>query len=335
VGVAGAHVPEPLAGVTGLSIGWLGRREQAPVAAAPLDVYLVGTAYSGTTHLGGLLSANFGACYAGELGRLPHYVDTYGLFADPVGCLKCAGADRDCELWTQAFVREIEQAGPQQALGRVRERVGARIVVEGSKLPAWLQTSLNGRDPGGARVAVLLTTRSPLSYAMSAQGATGQPLWLSLREWRDIYIDALRTATRTQLPIFVVRNEEVRRDPATVLDRLAPVLGWPERVTTVKNAEPTHSIGGNAFVQVGFGAEGHRALTRAGLHRDGNAFDPQAFERAERVTSVGSLHRPPDVGTARGWAQAAIDCPGLLDIAQLLGYEMQPELEKVVAEAGT
>ncbi len=321
--------------MTGLSIGWLGRREQAVAEAAPLDVYLVGTAYSGTTHLGGLLAANFGACYAGELGRLPHYVDTYGLFADPVGCLRCAGAGVACELWTEGFVREIEQATPQRALTHVRDRVGAPIVVEGSKLPAWLQTSLNGRDPSGARVVVLLTTRSPLSYAMSALGATGQPLWLALREWRDIYIDALRTATRTQLPIFVVRNEEVRRDPTTVLDRLAPLLGWPGRVTAVKDAEPTHSIGGNVFVQAGFGEASHRALSRAGLHRDGDRFDPEAFERAERATSVGSLHHPPDVDTARGWAQAAIDCPGLLDIAQLLGYEMQLELERVVAKAGT
>ncbi len=320
--------------MTGLSIGWLGRREQAPFAAPPTDVYLVGTAYSGTTHLGGLLAANFDAFYAGELGRLPHYVDTFGLFADPVGCLRCAGAGEVCALWTERFVREIEQATPQRALSHIRERTGAQVVVEGSKLPAWLQASLNGRDPGGARVVVLLTARSPLSYAMSALGATGQPLWLALREWRDIYIDALRTATRTQLPVFVVRNEEVRRDPGTVLDRLAPLLGWPGRITAVKPAEPTHSVGGNAFVQVGFGAEGHLALTRSGLHRDGDRYDPEAFERAERATSVGSLHHPPDADTARGWAQAAIDCPGLLDIAQLLGYEMQLEFERIVARAG-
>jgi hypothetical protein len=315
-------------------MGWLGRREQASAEAAPLDVYLVGTAYSGTTHLGGLLAANFGSFYAGEIGRLPHYVDTYGLFADPVGCLRCASAAQTCDVWTERFVREVEQATPQKALSHVRERTGAQIVVEGSKLPAWLQTSLNGRDPSGARVAVLLTTRSPLSYAMSAMGATGQPLWLSLREWRDIYIDALRTTTRTQLPIYVVRNEEVRRDPRTVLDRLAPLLGWQGRITEAKEAEPTHSIGGNAFVQVGFGPEGHQALVGAGLHRDGERYDPVAFEQAQRASSAGSLQRPKDVNTARGWAQAAIDCPGLLDIAQLLGYEMQLELERVVAQAG-
>jgi hypothetical protein len=180
-----------------------------------------------------------------------------------------------------------------------------------------------------------LTTRSPLSYAMSALGATGQPLWLSFREWRDIYIDALRTSTRTQLPVFVVRNEEVRRDPATVLDRLAPLLGWPGRITAVKPAEPTHSIGGNVFVQAGFGEAGHRALTRVGLHRDGDRFDAEAFQRAGKAESVGSLHHPPDRDTARGWAQAAIDCPGLLDIAQLMGYEMQLEFEQIVAKAGT
>ncbi len=206
-------------------------REAEPVQQ--LDVYLVGTAYSGTTHLGGLLAANFGSFYAGELGRLPGYVERYKLFADPVGCLRCAGEGHPCPVWTDSVVAEVEAAGPPLLMRRLRELTGASVIIDGSKLPAWLQATLNGRDGADARMVILLTTRSPLSYAMSALGATGQPLWLALREWRDIYIDAMRTATRTQLPIFVVRNEEVRADPATVLDRLAPVLGWPDRVRQV------------------------------------------------------------------------------------------------------
>jgi hypothetical protein len=300
---------------------------------AALDVYLVGTAYSGTTHLGGLLTANFGAFYAGELGRLPHYVRDYGLFSEDVGCLQCAGLDRPCEVWTDALIDAVGQASPPRAMRELRARTGARVIVEGSKLPAWLQTSLHGRDPGDARIVVILTARSPLSYAMSAIGATGQPLWLALREWRDTYIDAIRTVTRTQLPLFVVRNEEIRKDPGTVLDRLAPMLGWSGRVREVIPAVATHSIGGNAFVQAGFGAAGHAALANSGLHRDDESWSPEAFEAAERVASVGSLQQPGDVETARAWAQAAIDCPGLVETAQTLGYEMQVEFENVVAAA--
>ncbi len=294
---------------------------------------MVGTAYSGTTHLGGLLTANFDAFYAGELGRLPQYVQQYGLFSDAVGCLQCAGLDRPCEVWTESLTAAVGGATPATAMRELRAHTDAQVIIDGSKLPAWLQTSLHGRDTNEPRIVVLLTVRSPLSYAMSAIGATGQPLWLALREWRDIYVDAIRTATRTQLPVFVVRNEEIRKDPATVLDRLAPLLGWPERVREVAPASPTHSIGGNAFVQAGFGPAGHAALSKSGLHRDDESWDPQAFKAAERVSSVGSLQHPADVVTARAWAQAAIDCPGLVETAQTLGYEMQLEFEQVVAAA--
>ncbi len=307
------------------------RREGSHEPQTPLDVYMVGTAYSGTTHLGGLLTANFGAFYAGELGRLPQYVQQYGLFSDAVGCLQCASLDQPCPVWTESLMEAVGGASPATAMHELRARTDAQVIIDGSKLPAWLQTSLHGRDTNEPRIVVLLTVRSPLSYAMSAIGATGQPLWLALREWRDIYVDAIRTATRTQLPLFVVRNEEIRKDPGTVLDRLAPLLGWPERVREVAPAARTHSIGGNAFVQAGFGAAGHAALSKSGLHRDEESWDPQAFEDAERVASVGSLQHPADVVTARAWAQAAIDCPGLVETAQTLGYEMQLEFEHVVA----
>jgi hypothetical protein len=130
-----------------------------------------------------------------------------------------------------------------------------------------------------------------------------------------------------------VRNEEIRKDPGTVLDRLAPLVGWPHRVTEVAAAEKTHSIGGNAFVQAGFGAEAHTALASTGLHRDDADWDPVAFESVEREASVGSLQRPRDAATARLWAQAVIDCPGLLGVAETLGYQMYSELESLVEGA--
>ncbi len=303
--------------------------ERAPerAGAAPTDVYLVGTAYSGTTHLGGLLAANFGAFYAGEVGRLPRYVTDYQVFSDPVGCLCCAAAGQACPVWSDHLVTEVEDATPPRAMRRLRELTGADIIVDGSKLPAWLQTTLSGRDARDARLTVILTARSPLSYAMSAIGATGQPLYLALREWRDINIDALRTATRTQLPVFIARNEEIRADPGTVLDRLAPLLGSPHRVQDLKPAEPTHSVGGNAFVQSGPNA--HEVLQAHGLAK-GESMDEATLARVTQAASVGSLQRPADAATARTWAQAVIDCPGLVQIAEMLGYQVYLELERFV-----
>ncbi len=96
-------------------------------------------------------------------------------------------------------------------------------------------------------------------------------------------------------------------------------------------AAPTHSIGGNAFVQGGY-CGGRALLERAGLAAGGQ-WDASVVQTVTREASVGALQRATHPGTARQWVQAVIDCPGLVETAQTLGYEMQTEFERFIAAA--
>ncbi len=330
-------LPIPATAPTRAAVMRLARRGAAPsdgaARATAIDAYLVGTAYSGTTHLGGLLAANLGAFYAGELGRIPGFADRYGLFQDSVGCLQCAGSDEQCPVWTDALLEEAGRDTPTAGMRAVRDHVQQPVVIDGSKFPRWLQEGIESREPGDARIVALITVRSPFSYAKSVIGATGRPMRMALSGWRDTYVDAIRIATRAQIPLFVVRNEEVRSAPEVVLDRLAPVLGWPHRIGHLVPAAPTHSIGGNAFVQAGFGSEGRAALARLGLLRGENDWDPKDAAIAQQTQSASFLHGPGSGDAAREWARAATECAGLMSVAQTLGYDMSREMERLVVDS--
>src|SRR3954467_2703063 len=91
-----------------------------PAAAQPMsqhapeqrDVFLLGSAYCGSTHLGGLLEANLDATYAGEVAHLPAFVDRYRLFDVSLGCLRCSADDVVCPRWSPDVVSAVTQAGP-------------------------------------------------------------------------------------------------------------------------------------------------------------------------------------------------------------------------------
>src|SRR3954454_4791043 len=80
-------------------------------APAQRDVFLLGSAYCGSTHLGGLLEANLDATYAGEVAHLPAFVDRYRLFDVSLGCLRCSADDVVCPRWSPDVVASVTEAG--------------------------------------------------------------------------------------------------------------------------------------------------------------------------------------------------------------------------------
>jgi hypothetical protein len=328
----------PWISLTGIS---LTDRPSPPALAVapPRDVFLLGSSYSGTTHLGGLLEANLDAVYAGEVAHLPTYVDRHRLFDTPLGCLLCSATGRTCPRWTTATVAAVDAAGPSGAAQVLRTAYDSRprLVVDGSKWPEWLRLALQDRPRELPAPVAVLCARSPFGYAMSARGASGEPAWVVAAWWRDVYVDALRTLNLFGVPYVVVRNEDVRRDPGSALDRVARLTGQPEP-EELRPAVPTHSIGGNVFVQHGYHASSVEVLDRLGLvSPDAGTRLAATWQTDGAAMSTGStttaVARPRSRDEALGFASAVTQCPGLVEVMQTLGYSLSAEIETFLGAA--
>jgi hypothetical protein len=149
----------------------------------------------------------------------------------------------------------------------------------------------------------------------------------------DLYVDALRTVARASIPAVVIRNEDVRADPAGVLAAIGSLVGQTPP-PSVRPAEPTHSLGGNLWVQLGYEARTEQAFDTFGIpHRSGGHSEAQWDQIAAR-SSISAAHRPDSPTAALGLIQAVADAPGLYDTAQLLGYEMAREMSAFEASLG-
>src|SRR3954468_24855601 len=133
--------------MTGRARGWHGfarRWSSSPTSVPPWaarparaqrDVFLLGSAYCGSTHLGGLLEANLDATYAGEVAHLPAFVDRHRLFDVPLGCLRCSAEDVVCPRWSPDVVAAVTAAGPVGFSSVLRAGEPSALVVDGSKWP--------------------------------------------------------------------------------------------------------------------------------------------------------------------------------------------------------
>lgn len=294
------------------------------------DVFLVGSPYSGSTHLGALMAANFDAFYAGEVAHLPHFVERYGLYDNGLGCLPCAIDKRPCPVWTASLVSAVESAGPGGCMDVIRRLTGHSVVVDGSKWPEWLRLAVHEWPSSSVPVVVLITARSPVTWALSASAATGASLVEVVQWWRDIYVDAVRTVNRLSLPAVVVRNEDLRARPSDVLGTLAGVLGVPVPAS-VASPVKAHSLAGNLFVHKGYSAATYELRRSLGLPpaRD-NEWDAEAWASAAVRESAFELLRPRTPREAVNLVQTVFDCPGLTDIAGLLGYQVAREAVNVL-----
>lgn len=301
---------------------------------APADLFLTGTMYSGSTYLGGLLAANLDAAYVGEMAHLPKFMQDYRLYDEQIGCLICSAEDRECPVWTPEIIAAAEAAGPGGSMEVLRRRTGRQLVVDGSKFPEWLRLATNDSDASTGSPAVVVTVRSPLRYALSASGATGQPAWVAAQWWRDTYTDTLRTVSRRGLPMVVVRNEDVRTAPERVVASIARLVGSPAP-TALRPAESTHSVAGNLWVQKGYSQETAKLHYKLGLRKDGDGPTNETWDSVAKGASISERTRPRTRTDAVAHAQAVLDCPGLPELAQNLGYEIARDVDDFVVTTPT
>ena len=295
-----------------------------------LDLFILGTAFCGSTLLGNALNAHPEFTFLGELNRLPSFCQFEGpLSREGQYVTRCAVCgtrpEYDCPVWTRALVAELEALRPGDALEPFRRAGRGRVLVEGSKNPSWLRRVVADRGTA-AGVRVVHCVRSPFAFCLSYGRRTGSPAWMGAAVWRDTVYDVIRTcAHHGGIPVLTVGYESLAADPGGTLGRVCEFVGRAfDRRMLQFWEEPVHPLGGNygAYVRYpGYHAPGVPGEWRDSPPRyEGKPFGGWADRRwltelrREEVTEV--LYNP-----------------GLADAAGLAGYSLARELEEFFSAA--
>src|ERR1051326_2340900 len=101
----------------------------------PRNIFILGTAYCGSTLLGNALNAHSSVAFAGEISRLP----AFGIGAPRETCPLCYTREVECPIWTPKFLEEMARQGAGKSLDVYRKAIQKPVIVDGSKHVAWLR----------------------------------------------------------------------------------------------------------------------------------------------------------------------------------------------------
>ncbi|MAG35738.1 MAG: hypothetical protein CL878_05770 [Dehalococcoidia bacterium] len=278
------------------------------------NVYILGTAYSGSTLLGSALNGHPLIAYAGEISRLPFF--DHG----PVGtaCFVCDIKGEACPIWTDDLKARMEQRGPGEAVDVYRETVGTPVVIDGSKYAQWLR-SVQASQPLPPHTRVLLTTKNPFSYASSIKRRDGHEAWLAANMWRDTVFDCLRTLVSLGLPYLVVRYEDFSLEPERLLRKVCGFLDveFDQRVMSFWK-QPVHALGGNLGAYVWY--KGVMPDSPAPAQKGGDLHVAQTYEARGFGGWFDSKWR--DELTADE-ISLVLGTPLLGDLCSMMGYKLE------------
>jgi hypothetical protein len=254
----------------------------AALLPGALDLFVVGSPYSGSTLLANALNGHDLIANAGEVSAC---------FAEfPFGvktpfCPLCGAAAEPCPVWTPDFIAQVLHAGPSRALALFRQRVGSPVVVDSSKFPDWLALAWNqGGAPSSVApvvpvpTGVIVIARNPLAYHASNRRRTGASAWTSVKEWVHCYQTALEWLDEHETMRHLMTYESLAQQPEVALKRVVETFGlsWDEHMLHFWN-KPMHALNGNAGAYMWYPGFAHRA----------------EFERAEDVGAAAAyVERP-------------------------------------------
>ncbi|MCB1954239.1 MAG: sulfotransferase [Rhodocyclaceae bacterium] len=213
------------------------------------DVFILGTAYCGSTLLGNALNGHSRIAYAGEVSRLPGF----DVGAPERLCPVCASQGKPCDVWSDEFCARMVARGPGRIFETYREAAAdAPIVVDGSKSVNWFRKVMaDSAKPDNP--FVIVAVRNPFSFVDSCRRRDGYEAWLAANIWRDTVFDVLRTVAHHGLPHIVVRYEDLSRAPESTLKQICAFLSVSFEAGMLEFwTKPLHGLGGNAGAYVWF-----------------------------------------------------------------------------------
>lgn len=218
-----------------------------PLQAEPLDVFILGTAYSGSTLLANALNAHSAVASVGELSAcFPEF---------PLGhrepfCPLCAARQVPCPIWTPAFIEQVRGGTPKQALALCRATMKVPVLLDVSKFPEWLRMTYSA---GGGTVpsAAVYISKNPFAYHFSNRLHTGRSPETSAGQWIHGAASTFRVVRETGVPLLTVHYDALAMTPKPVLERICQFLSvqFEESMLHFWESE-LHALNGNAGAYV-------------------------------------------------------------------------------------
>lgn len=274
------------------------------------NVFILGTAYSGSTMLGKALSKHSQIGYIGELSRARGFYKKYQLDNEAGECLECVLQGQKCAVLTKEFVASTAKYTPLMAQNKLADTIGEPIIVDGSKHVEWLRIATQN-NKSNAKIKAIILARNPVDYIQSCKDRGIGPIWAEANAWRDTYYDALRTVSQLNIPFIVIQFEQLLAEPQSTLEQICRLLGVSFEDTMLsRTSPPLHAIGGNPSA---YKTSANRSvLTRLHKRLGQRLFDinPQSLKNVSK--------KPKKIDAEV--AGATFMTPGLVDIANLIGY---------------
>jgi len=274
-------------------------------------IYIVGTAYSGSTLIGAALNTHSRMAYVGEINRMPGYIKQYHQSKHPVGCMNCLITGQQCKIFSNKNIQKMGNSLPVKTFDQIRKITQKPIVVDGSKFIDWLRVGVNKDYSNQTKVIIL--TKNPVSYLKSCSQRGIEPLWGEANAWCDTYFDAIRTCNRLGLPSLVVRLEDFSEAPERVLQHICGFVGVGYEKRMLEAKSPLHAIGGNPGAYMN--TIDKKILVNRYEERGQKEFDINPMRLKTKLVSKLQSRK-----NLRAIQNLTLETPGLIDIATQLGY---------------
>lgn len=276
---------------------------------ATQHVFILSTAYSGSTLLGSMLNAHSQIGYVGELSRMSSYYKKYHLDHEEGGCTECLIASKDCKILDDKLCKDTQNISILDTHKALSNELDKQVIVDGSKHVEWLRIATPAtRD--NANIKAIILARNPVDYIQSCKDRGINQIWAEANAWRDTYYDALRTTSQLNVPSIVIQFEQFMAKPQHTLMQICKLLGVVyEPMMIAKTKQPLHAIGGNPGAYKT--SANQNMLSRLHKKLGQGLFDinPTSLKRNKRSTKIDA--------EVTG---AAFMTPGLVDMANLMGY---------------
>jgi len=292
-------------------------------------IFLVGTAYSGSTALSREFARDPRIDMMGEIDRLSMFQPWSGREDAHIEnrCRVCfMGEQTDaCPVFNGELAAEASQGSLAERYAAVRRRFPAQIALDGSKNPNWMR-SVVAESPGMQAAAIVLA-RLPWAFAHSVRDADGLDLSQGAARWRDAYQSTLRIVADLGIPSLVIRYEDFLMNRADGEAAVSRLFGFRPQPTRPAAVGVHHAIGGNLGGFVGMRGVDERALEKSisGEARAGNYENPNdAFKvqnPALRTDELVLTERWRGELTVAEFS-AILHVPGVWETGRLLGYDL-------------